>query len=204
MRFLNCCTTWVPAADFQLEDHSELFAALSAQFCLLSRGSPLFQEDFLFTILMPSCSFYSKLIFSTSGLVPGYVSSPCFSSKYISLPNLLKKLKAKNKRNQAYPTIHRTLPTFSALSMYYICFYFLKEFIIYLLFNRGEEREKEGERNINVWLPLTHPLLGMWLTTQACDLTGNRTSDLLVHRPALNPLSHTSQGVIYFYWAKTY
>ena len=29
---------------------------------------------------------------------------------------------------------------------------------------------------------------------QACVLTGNRTSDLLVHRPALNPLSHTSQS----------
>ena len=28
----------------------------------------------------------------------------------------------------------------------------------------------------------------------ACALTGNRTSDLLVRRPALTPLSHTSQG----------
>ena len=38
------------------------------------------------------------------------------------------------------------------------------------------------------------PLLGTWLATQACALTGNRTSDPLVHRPALNSLSHTSQG----------
>ena len=30
--------------------------------------------------------------------------------------------------------------------------------------------EKEKERNINVWLPLAHPLLGTWLTTQACAL----------------------------------
>ena len=44
-------------------------------------------------------------------------------------------------------------------------------------------------------MPLTpHPLLGTWPTTQACALTGNQTSDLFVHRPALNPLSHTSQG----------
>ena len=49
------------------------------------------------------------------------------------------------------------------------------------------------ERNINVWLPLMHPKLGTWPATQAHALTGNRTSDPLVHRPALNPLSHTSQ-----------
>ena len=41
-----------------------------------------------------------------------------------------------------------------------------------------------------------HSLLGIWRTTQACALTENRTSDPLVHRPALNPLSHTSQGPI--------
>ena len=39
-------------------------------------------------------------------------------------------------------------------------------------------------------------LLGTWSTTQACALTGNQTSDPLVHRPALNPLTHTSQGSI--------
>ena len=63
-----------------------------------------------------------------------------------------------------------------------------------LFLERGEGREKERERYIDVWLPLTRPLLGTWPTTQACALTGNRTSDLLFHRPALNPLSHTSQG----------
>ena len=31
--------------------------------------------------------------------------------------------------------------------------------------------------------------LGTWLATQASALTGNRTCDLLVYRPALNPLS---------------
>ena len=39
-------------------------------------------------------------------------------------------------------------------------------------------------------LPLAWPQLGTQPTTQACDLTGNRTGDPLVHRPALNPLSH--------------
>ena len=68
-----------------------------------------------------------------------------------------------------------------------------KDFI-YLFLERGEGREEERERNINVWLPLVRPLLGTWPATQACALTGNGTSDRLVPRPALNPLSHTSQG----------
>ena len=50
------------------------------------------------------------------------------------------------------------------------------------------------ERNISVWLPVMHPLLDTWPATQACTLTGNRTGDLSVHRLALNPLRHTSQG----------
>ena len=74
-----------------------------------------------------------------------------------------------------------------------ICFLLLEDFT-YLFLESREEREKERERNINVWLPLTRPLLGTWLATQACALTGNQTGDPLVHRPALNPLSHTGQG----------
>ena len=67
---------------------------------------------------------------------------------------------------------------------------FFKGFIHF----RGEEKEKERERSISVWLPLTHPLFGIWPATQACALTGNRTNDPLVHRPMLNPLSYTRQG----------
>ena len=68
---------------------------------------------------------------------------------------------------------------------------FFKGFIYLFIFR---ETERERERNINVWLPLARPLLGTWPTTQACALTGNRTGHPLGHRPALNPLSHTSQG----------
>ena len=53
------------------------------------------------------------------------------------------------------------------------------------------------ERNINVWLPLVCPPLGTWPATQACALTGNRTSDPLGHRPTLNSLSYTSQGLMW-------
>ena len=70
---------------------------------------------------------------------------------------------------------------------------FFKDFM-YLFLEIREGREKERDRNINVWLPLEHPLLGTWPVFQACAPTGNRTSDPLVLRPALNPLSHTSQG----------
>ena len=44
----------------------------------------------------------------------------------------------------------------------------------FYLFNfRDSGREGERERNINVWVPLEHPVLGTWPTTQACALTGN-------------------------------
>ena len=63
----------------------------------------------------------------------------------------------------------------------------------YLFLERGEGREEERERNINVWLPLADPLLETLPAAQACALTGNRTGDPVVCRPALNPLSNTSQ-----------
>ena len=77
-------------------------------------------------------------------------------------------------------------------------FSFLKK-ILFIL--REREREKERERNISVWLPLTRLLLGTWPATQACVLTGNRTSNPLVRRLALNSLSHTCQGLLnIFQW----
>ena len=69
----------------------------------------------------------------------------------------------------------------------------------YLFIFREGKGGKKRERNINVWLPLERPLLGTWPTTQTCALTGNPTSDPLVCRPALNPLSHISQGSYQFF-----
>ena len=60
--------------------------------------------------------------------------------------------------------------------------FFLKILLIYLFLERGEGREEEGERNINVWLPCVRPAVGTWPTTQACALTGNLTRDPLVRR----------------------
>ena len=61
----------------------------------------------------------------------------------------------------------------------------------FIYFSRGEGKEKKRERDINVWLPLARPLLGTKTTTQACVLTGNRTSDSLLCSLVLNSLSHT-------------
>ena len=69
---------------------------------------------------------------------------------------------------------------------------FKKIFFIY--FRQRTKEGRRGGRNIHVWLPLTWPPLGTWPTTQAWALTGNWTDDPLVLRPALNPLSHPSQG----------
>ena len=71
---------------------------------------------------------------------------------------------------------------------------FETDFIYFL--ERGGGREKEGEMFMFtfVWLPLVCLLLGTWPTTQAYALTGNRTGNPFIYRPALNPLSHTSQG----------
>ena len=78
-------------------------------------------------------------------------------------------------------------------------FLFFKDFM-YLFLERGEGKLKERDRNFTVWLPLLHPLLWTWPLTQACALTGNRTSDLLVCRSVLNPLNHTSQGLSWWYF----
>ena len=74
-------------------------------------------------------------------------------------------------------------------SIWTIKMIFLKDFI-YLFLERGREGEKR-ERNINVWLPLTCPLLENWPATQACALT---EWDPLFLWPVLSPLSHTIQG----------
>ena len=77
----------------------------------------------------------------------------------------------------------------------FLRFIFFNDFI-YLFLERREGKEKERERNINVWLPPTHPLPGTWPLIQACALTRNQTGNPLVCRPVLNPLSYTSQSYI--------
>ena len=58
--------------------------------------------------------------------------------------------------------------SFTNHSLCYLSNSFFKDFILFHFIFREGEGEKE--RNINVWLPLMHPLLGTWPATQACAL----------------------------------
>ena len=63
-------------------------------------------------------------------------------------------------------------------------------FILFLERGEGWEKEREREGNIQVWLPLTCPLLGTWPATQARAPTGNQ----MLCRTTLNQLSYIGQG----------
>ena len=52
---------------------------------------------------------------------------------------------------------------------------FIKRFYLFIFRQKGREGEREGEKQQCV--------VGTWPATQACALTGNRTSNPLVHRP---------------------
>ena len=79
------------------------------------------------------------------------------------------------------------------------CLFF--KIFIYLFFKKGEGREKGEEKyrrvteaSICYLLHAPARVAGIWPTTQACVLTGNRTSDLSVCGRMPNLLSHTSQA----------
>ena len=86
----------------------------------------------------------------------------------------------------------------------YICImfcWFLKKILFIYFGQSGKEGEREGERHQCVVASRLPPIGDLARpTTQACALTGNRTINPLFHRPALNPLSHTSRGcfVVFF------
>ena len=112
-----------------------------------------------------------------------------------------------------FPKVTKRLCCFSIISnpwdqTYLTCFnplqllFFLKIYIFlrfYLFLERGQGREGEKHQCVVAsHVPPTGDLT--WPATQANALTGNRTSDPLVHRLALNPLSHTIQGYNLYLW----
>ena len=79
----------------------------------------------------------------------------------------------------------------------FILILFLFKHFIHLFLERGEGREKESERTINVWLPFSRaPYWGLGLQPRHVPWLGIEP-DHLVCRPVLNPLSHTSQGHVH-------
>ena len=77
-------------------------------------------------------------------------------------------------------------------------FYFLLFFkdLIYLFLERGERREKEGEKLWSV-APRTPPTGDPACSPGMCP-DWDQTYNLLLCRPALNPLSHSSRGWFLF------
>ena len=69
----------------------------------------------------------------------------------------------------------------------YLLLISLEKVYLFIYFGRGREGEREGEEHQCV-VASCAPQLGTWCVTQACAL---RPFD---SQPALNPLSHTSQG----------
>ena len=67
----------------------------------------------------------------------------------------------------------------------------------------GKEGRKRG-RETSMYGCLSYALSGDLAHNQACARTGNQSGNSLVHRPALNPLSHTSgfniAGIKYHGW----
>ena len=70
---------------------------------------------------------------------------------------------------------------------------FFKKYLF--IFREEREGEREGEKHQCVVASPAPPPPGTWPAAQVCALTGNQTSDPLVLRPVVNPLSHSSQGI---------
>ena len=87
----------------------------------------------------------------------------------------------------------RFLPT-SADMMLILCSHYCCLRVAFIFREMGREGERDGEKHQCARDTLC-PQLRTWPATQACALTGNRTSGLQVFRVVLNPLSHTSQGI---------
>ena len=64
--------------------------------------------------------------------------------------------------------------------------------ILFIYFQRDGKGESKKGKETSMRGCLSRA--SNWPTTQACALTGSRTSNLLACRPVSNPLSHTSQG----------
>ena len=85
------------------------------------------------------------------------------------------------------------LRTYQSLQNLLYVLGFLKIFLFICLFlERGDGREKEGEKHQCVVASRAPPT-----GDQVCALLGNQSSNPQVCRPVLNPLSHTSQSRIF-------
>ena len=82
-----------------------------------------------------------------------------------------------------------------AVVIFFKIIIFSKIIYLFILWQRGREGEREGEKHPCVVASRVPPTREPGPQPRyVCALTGNRTGDPVVLRLALNPLSHTRQG----------
>ena len=154
----------------------------------LSLGSILSHSSILYV-----CPYASTLMFNYHSFVVSVKVGKHESSKYILFYKIVSVIWGPL---QLYMNFRMSL----SISVKKAIEKIFEDFIyLFTYLFTGEGKEKERERNINVWLPLMCPLLGTWPATQTCALTGNPTGNLLVHRPTLNPLSYPAREQLKFW-----
>ena len=92
---------------------------------------------------------------------------------------------------------HEIHSVWKILFLFYLILF--KDFI-YLFFRERERERERGKETSMLGCLLSVPYWGPGPQTRHVSWTGNQTSAPWVHRPALNPLSHTSQGKHLNFW----
>ena len=96
-----------------------------------------------------------------------------------------------------FPILFLTSPCL--FCTYNLCFFLFKRIYVFIFRERGREGEREGEQETSMcgclslgphWEPGPQPRHVPWL--------GIEPTTTLFRRPALNPVSYTSQGYLYF------
>ena len=130
------------------------------------------------------------------GLQPGYVPWlginrwPFASQAYAQSTELHQP--GRNHDNLIYAYLDcAVLLCFASIPLFPFFFFFK---ILFIYFREGKGGRKRGRETSMCGCLLCAPYWGLGLQPRHVPQTGNWTGDPLVCRPALNPLSYTSQG----------
>ena len=130
-----------------------------------------------------------------------FLKQHLYTQIFFSFPSMSLKLRVNPKAQFMHVCVcvyvHTCVYMYTHIYIYAYSFYFFLK-ILFISRQRGMERGRRRESSMCGCL-LHIPPPGTRPATQACALTGNRTGDPFVHRLALNPLSHTSQGYNFYF-----
>ena len=137
---------------------------------------------FIFNIFYWLCSHSCPIfppLFHSALLAPSHPQPPTLSSCpwviYIS-------------------SLASTFPILFLTTPWLLSLFFLLRFYLFYFLERGDGREKERQRNINVWLPLTWPPTGDLACNPGMCPDWESNWWPFGSQLELNPLSYTSQG----------